>query len=137
MTKKTRFTLLIMLIFAILSSFTLTACTKTTEYKLYSYTFYGDTYNIGDSFFGVEIKSDLVSLKLTNGELELKISQGFINGDPEMVDEYTSYAGTYTETDSTITAIIPNFSTGSLSIMKAGNKFSFNLSSSITIILQK
>ena len=122
---------------AIISTFALTACSKTTEYKLYSYKFYENTYELGDTFYGVEMKKDLVVLKLTEGNLELKISKAFIDGDPSKDNEYETFTGTYTETESSITALIPDFSSDAITILKAGDKFSLKLSYSQTIILQK
>ncbi len=137
MSKKRFVTTLINVALAVISLFSLSACSKTTEYGLYSYEYYGKTYGLGDTFYGVEIKKDLVVLKLKGEELELIISKAFVLGDPSKANEYQIYTGTYTETESTINALIPDFSSSTISITKTGNKFSLKLSSKTTIILMK
>lgn len=136
MTKKRTLTLFFSFILATICAFSLIACGE-TKYSLYSYEYYGTNYEVGDTFYGVEIKEDLVVLNLKGENLELKISKAFLLGQPSLADEYVTYTGTYTETDSSINAIIPELSSGTISITKAGNLFSLKLSSSSTIILKK
>ena len=137
MTKKHTLSIFLLLFVAIFSMFTFTACNNGSTYKLYSYEYRSANYSIGDTFYGVEIKEDLVSLSLNDGKLELKISKAFIKGDSDMANEYETYTGVYIETDSTITALIPDYSSGTVSVKKDGNKFTLKLSSSSTIILKK
>lgn len=112
------------------------ACGK-TEYTLYSYEFRDKTYEIGDTFYGVEITEALVVLTLKDEELELKISEAFLKGDSSKVGEYVTYTGTYTETDDAINALIPDFSSTPISATKVGNSLSIKISSSATIILKR
>ncbi len=141
MTKQQIKTIFLVLIIGILSICSLTACKetqKTTVYKLYSYETYDEVYNIGDKFYGMELEKDFVILTLKNdGSLELKISYGFYEGEKNLVDQYITFTGTYTETDSNINALIPEFSSSTISITKAGNLFSLPLSQHSTVILKK
>lgn len=137
MTKKRTLSIFFLLVVAIFSIFAFTACGKGTTYKLYSYKYSGTTYSIGDTFYGIEIKEDLVSLSLNDGNLELKISRAFLEGNPTLKNEYETFTGSYTETDSTIIALIPDYSSEEILVNKVGNSFSLKLSSTETIILKK
>ena len=136
MTKRRILSLLFSFILVTVCAFSLVACGK-TEYKLYSYESYGRTYNLGDTFYGITLSEDLVLLELDDGELTLTISKAFLSGSASQVNNFETYQGTYTETDSTINAFIPGYSDSTITIQKAVDYFSLQLTSYTTITLKK
>ena len=136
MTKKRVLTLLFSLLLATVCAFSLVACGK-SEYSLYSYELDGTTYKLGDTFYGITLTEDLVHLELDDGDLTLTISKAFITGSAANAKKFETYQGTYTETDSTISAYIPEYSSSTITIQKAGDYFTLKLSSYATITLKK
>lgn len=126
-----------LLLVACLSSFV--GCGQgDVTYKLEQYQYRNVTYGIGDSFYGVEITSDLVVVELNgDGSAKLTISKAFIQGNPAYADSFEVYDGTWSETEGTISALFPSMSTTPLSCLKTGDMISIALSSKETIILKK
>ncbi|MBE7082044.1 MAG: hypothetical protein E7372_05780 [Clostridiales bacterium] len=143
MTKKNTIIKSLLLTFLLImmcsSCFMLTACKdEPTVYKLYQYETSGSVYELGDSFYGMKLKKDFVKLTLNeDGNAELKISVGFIEGEVDYVNNYTTYKGSYSETATEIVATFPEFSSSALHGTKTGNLISIRLSSYITLILKK
>lgn len=127
-----------LLILTCSSCFMLTACKEeSTVYTLYQFEGEGDIYEIGDNFYGMKLDKNFVVLTLKeDGNAELKISRGFINGNPNLKNEYYTYEGTYTETDTEINALFPEFNSSTLISLKAGNLLTIRLGYE-NIILKK
>ena len=143
MTKKNTFFKTLLLILALLftcsACMAFTACSseEPTVYKLYQFDGEGDIYEIGDDFYGMKLDKHFVKLTLEeDGDAELKISKGFINGNPNLKDEYFTYKGSYTETKTEIQASFPDFVSSALVAPKTGNLLTITLGYE-TIILKK
>ena len=123
----------------ICSLMTFVACGNADiTYRLEKYQYRGATYSIGDTFYGVEITSDLVVVELKgDGSAKLTISEAFITGNPAYADSFEVYEGTWSEADETISALFPSMSIKPLSCVKTGDMISISISSSQTLILKK
>ena len=119
--------------------FMLIACNdEPTVYKLYRYGTGDEVYDIGDDFYGMEMKKDFVKLTLDkDGKAELKINLGFVEGSEYLQDEYHTCKGTYTETETEIKAVFPELNIPVLTGEKIGKTLIVSLGDDETLILKK
>ncbi len=143
MTKRNTFFKTLLLILTLL--FTCSACLafsacsseEPTIYKLYQFDGEGDIYEIGDDFYGMKLDKNFVKLTLDeDGDAELKISIGFLQGNDEYKDTYQTYKGSYTETKTEIIATFPDFRSSAIHGTKTGNFITLTLGYE-NIILKK
>ena len=129
MAKKRILSLLLIISVIAISMFSLTACTKST-YNLYSY----GTYELGDKFYGMRLTSDMVEITLDNGDVTLKIDEGFLNGSESKRGVYKTYTGSYSEDETTIIACIPEYAWSYITVKKAGDFLIFTVSGSTMVV---
>lgn len=136
MTRKRLSIIFISLLISIFSLFSLTGCNtnKIEKYSLHAYEYENTMFNKDDSFYGVKLVENLVTLELKNGDLVLTMSKALT---PYVAHEYVTYTGTYTETETEINALILDISTDVIKITKAGALLSLKLPNGNTIILEQ
>ncbi len=109
-----------------------------TVYDLHEYEYFGETYELGEDFYGMSLSKEFVKLTLKeDGAAELRLSVGFITGNPASQFIYTTYVGTYTETDEEVVGLFPEYDENAIHAEKDGDFIYIQLSSWMTIVAKK